>query len=82
MNRRGFFVAAALLLAQLATFGVISMTSGVANAQSPSIEHVSTTGTDSGNCVASPCATINYAIGQAPAGTVIKVAAGTYNQDV
>ena len=41
---------------------------------------VSTTGTDSGNCTASPCATIAYAIGQATAGDTINVAAGTYTE--
>lgn len=82
MKRRGPFVAAALLTAQLAVFGIISMTPNVANAQSPSTLHVSKTGTDTGNCVTSPCATINYAISQAPAGGTIKVAAGTYDQTV
>ncbi len=46
------------------------------------VEHVSTTGKDSGNCISKPCATINYAIAQAPAGQTIKVAAGTYGQTV
>lgn len=62
--------------------GVIGLTATAAQASSPSTEHVSKTGVDTGNCIASPCATINYAIGQAPAGTTIKVAAGVYNQTV
>jgi len=43
---------------------------------------VSTTGTDAGDCTASPCRTINYAIGQADAGDVISVTAGTYHESV
>jgi parallel beta-helix repeat protein len=44
--------------------------------------HVSTTGTDTGDCTATPCRTINYAVSQASAGDVIAVAAGTYNESV
>jgi len=44
--------------------------------------HVSTTGTDTGDCTATPCRTINYAISQASAGDVISVAAGTYSESV
>ncbi len=61
---------------------VVGLSFDAAQASNPSTEHVSTTGTDTGNCIASPCATINYAISQAPAGTTIKVAAGSYNQTV
>lgn len=43
---------------------------------------VAPSGTDVGNCVASPCRTINYAIGQAVAGDVISVSAGTYHETV
>jgi Protein of unknown function (DUF1565) len=46
------------------------------------VEHVSPTGTDTGNCINAPCQTINYAISVAPAGQQIKVAAGSYNQTV
>lgn len=45
-------------------------------------ERVATNGTDHGNCISSPCATINYAISQAVPGATIKVAAGDYNQTV
>ncbi len=44
--------------------------------------HVSTTGIDVGDCTATPCRTINYAISQASAGDVISVAAGTYSESV
>jgi hypothetical protein len=62
--------------------GVVGLTATAAQASGPATEHVSMTGTDSGNCISSPCATINYAIDVAPAGTTIKVAAGTYDQTV
>jgi parallel beta-helix repeat protein len=39
---------------------------------------VSTSGTDTGNCIASACKTIAYAVGQASAGDTVDVAAGTY----
>ena len=56
--------------------------SATAGEASPSTEHVSTTGNDTGNCVSAPCATINYAISQAPVGGTIDVATGTYDQTV
>jgi hypothetical protein len=45
---------------------------------------VSMTGTDTGTCqtLATACATINYAIGQATPNAVINVAKGLYNQQV
>lgn len=42
---------------------------------------VSTTGADSGDCTASPCRTITYAVEASAAGDTINVAAGTYNID-
>jgi hypothetical protein len=48
----------------------------------PPSEHVSTTGSDTGNCVSSPCATIDYALSKATPGETIHVAAGSYNQTV
>lgn len=44
--------------------------------------HVSPAGTDAGSCASSPCLTISYAVGQANAGDVIDVAAGTYLESV
>ncbi len=66
----------------LSAVGVVGLTATAAQASGASTEHVSMTGTDSGNCISSPCATINYAISVAPAGTTIKVDAGTYDQTV
>ena len=40
------------------------------------------TGSDTGNCVSSPCATIDYALSKATPGETIHVAAGSYNQTV
>jgi hypothetical protein len=59
-----------------------TVVTSAANSASGPTEKVSTSGTDSGNCVAHPCATINYAISQAVAGETISVAAGIYNQTV
>jgi hypothetical protein len=39
---------------------------------------VATTGTDAGNCVSSPCATLGYALSQAAAGETIVIQPGTY----
>jgi hypothetical protein len=62
--------------------GFVGLTATAAQASGASTEHVTMTGTDAGNCISSPCATINYAISVAPAGTTIKVAAGMYDQTV
>jgi parallel beta-helix repeat protein len=43
---------------------------------------VAPAGSDSGDCVASPCATIGYAVSQANAGDTVSVAAGTYPETV
>ena len=42
--------------------------------------YVAMTGTDSGDCSASPCRTIGYALNQAAAGDTIGVAAGFYSE--
>jgi len=47
-----------------------------------STRYVSATGTDAGNCTASPCHTIQYAVGQANAGDTVSVGAGTYHESV
>jgi hypothetical protein len=72
----------ALFAAAPLAVGATSILVGPAQAAGSPTEHVSPGGSDSGNCINSPCATINYAIAQAPAGMKIKVAAGTYHQTV
>src|SRR3954447_6887476 len=47
-----------------------------------SVRQVANGGSDTGDCTAAACATIGYAVGQAANGDVIKVAAGTYNEEV
>jgi len=44
--------------------------------------YVSPTGVDVGNCTASPCRTISYAVVQASAGDTVSVTAGTYAESV
>ena len=44
--------------------------------------YVSPSGSDVGTCTASPCRTINYAVGQASSGDVVSVARGTYHESV
>lgn len=44
--------------------------------------YVSKTGVDVGNCTASPCLTITYAVAQANAGDTVSVATGTYAESV
>jgi hypothetical protein len=79
--RLKMFVAVAAI-STLAGSALVGLSTNIAAANSPSAEHVSTTGHDRGNCISSPCATINFAIGVAPAGTTIDVATGTYDQTV
>jgi parallel beta-helix repeat protein len=61
----------------------VVVASGVAQAASGTL-YVSTTGTDTGTCTtaSAPCATIDYALTQAPVNATIDVAAGTYTQQV
>ncbi len=57
---------------------------GVAGAKTTTL-YVATTGVNAGNACqvrTSPCKTIGFAVGQAPSGATIKVAAGTYNEQV
>jgi len=48
----------------------------------PITRHVAPTGSDSGDCTASPCRTIGYAVGQAGDFDTVTVAAGTYTEAV
>jgi parallel beta-helix repeat protein len=61
----GVGVFGATLLAQPAGAATVTLT-------------VATTGTDSGDCTASPCATLGYALSQAGAGDIITIEPGTY----
>jgi hypothetical protein len=46
------------------------------------VRHVSTTGTDSGDCSVNACRTIGYAISQSASGDTISIASGTYAEHV
>lgn len=61
---------------------VVTLTGSVAFAAPTTARHVSTSGTDTGDCTASPCRTIGYAIGQANAGDTVSVASGIYDESV
>jgi len=67
----------ALVFSALAAL-VLTAAAGAAGAT----RHVSPTGTDAGDCSASPCRTISYAVAQANAGDTISVASGTYAESV
>jgi parallel beta-helix repeat protein len=61
---------------------VIALVMTAAAGAAGTTRYVSPTGTDAGDCTASPCRTITYAVGQANAGDTISVAAGTYAESV
>ena len=63
-----------------AVFVALAMATG--GGAAAATRSVSPTGTDAGNCSASPCRTIQYAVSQASSGDTISVAAGTYNESV
>jgi len=76
-----------LTAATLTAVGVVTFAAaltGPAAAGPAATRYVATTGTDSGDCSdqASPCLTINYAIGAATAGDTIVLAAGVYAESV
>lgn len=73
--RKPLYVVALAAACLLALTGQAAGTSAATRLVSPS-------GTDTGDCVASPCATIGYAVSQANAGDTISVAAGTYTESV
>jgi parallel beta-helix repeat protein len=61
--------------------GVVAPDAAFAHVGTPA-RYVSPSGADAGDCTSAACRTINYAIGQATAGDVISVAAGTYAEAV
>jgi parallel beta-helix repeat protein len=66
----------------VACIAVVGLTGSVASAAPKATRHVSTSGTDTGDCTASPCLTIGYAIGQSSAGDTVSVASGTYHESL
>jgi parallel beta-helix repeat protein len=68
--------------ALLVCFATFTLTGAVASGAPKTTRHVSTSGTDTGTCIASPCRTIGYAIAQANAGDTVSVASGTYAESV
>jgi hypothetical protein len=72
----------ALVVMPLLSGAGLLMASAPSGGTPPPSEHVSMSGTDSGNCVSSPCATITFALSKATPGETIHVAAGSYNQTV
>ena len=75
-------LAAGLVSWVLLMAGLLAAPASVAAGTSASTRYVSTTGTDAGDCSASLCRTIGYAVGQANAGDTISVASGTYHESV
>jgi parallel beta-helix repeat protein len=70
------------LVAAAACMALVALMAGQAFAAPMATRYVSLSGTDAGDCTASPCRTIGYAIGQANAGDTVSVAAGTYDESV
>ncbi len=81
-------IAAGRNIRALAAIGVIAagavlVAPAVAGAQGGKLFVNGSTGSDVGTCgKATPCATISYALTQAPSGATIKVAAGTYPEQL
>ncbi len=67
-----------LFLAGIALLGVSTLAQAGPAKAPTAVREVAPGGTDSGDCIGSPCATVGYAIGQAADGDTISVAAGTY----
>jgi nitrous oxidase accessory protein NosD len=82
--RRFASVATAVSLAAMALFLVfVVMHNGPALASSSTIRYVDgDSGSDTGDCTASPCQTINYALSQASGGDTIQVAASNYTESL
>jgi parallel beta-helix repeat protein len=72
---------ALLMLGSLVGFVLIS---GVAatNVDAASVRRVRSNGSDSGDCIASPCGSIGYAVEQAAAGDTVDVGPGVYQESL
>ncbi len=84
MNVRSFWTRLAGATVGIAVVAATLMvTTPLAGASSATL-YVSPSGTDTGNCQSStaPCATIAYALTQASSGSTIRVAGGTYAQQL
>jgi len=66
-----------MLRGALIAAGALGLVFTFGSSATPTL-HVSTTGHDTGSCVASPCATFDYAYRQANPGQTVEVAAGHY----
>jgi hypothetical protein len=75
VSRRPFFRAPFLRALAFAAFSIAVLSTAPASAAT---RQVARSGTDSGNCLSAPCASLSYAYGQAASGDVIHVGAGTY----
>jgi hypothetical protein len=84
MPRRRFRRVAAILLliilAQLTPLNPTLLPGSTSVAHAANTLNVAPGGSDTGNCQASACHTIGYAIGQAGSGDTISIAAGTYSE--
>src|SRR6266511_5019727 len=66
----------------VACAALVGLTGSAAAATPNATRYVSTSGTDTGDCITSPCRTIGYAVAQATAGDTVSVASGTYDESV
>jgi parallel beta-helix repeat protein len=70
--------AATACIIGLGVFGAASLAQPAGAVTLTATLTVATTGTDTGNCVSSPCATLGYALSQAAADDIIMIQPGTY----
>lgn len=61
---------------------LMAITAATTPAAAAAIRSVAPSGNDTGDCIASPCHTIQYAVNQATAGDTVMVATGTYAESV